>query len=488
MNKYILLAVLILLLVYMLVIAPSLNSAESTEESRAENFTAMNLSGFDPTNPSIGFNHPMNERSVKHGSSDTINNTVQMNSSHQPVGLLDRDPYTLRFRDETGRPNIRDYNMSARRYDTKAPQKAVNMSEPTVSEQLMADQKADCKAVNNEKCGLTQPKPNAMPSAATQSSANVTQPNLNGAQPTANVTQQNPNGQSKIETMSQNNCGSNCGPDNLRPAAKIPPKITPTLQPTERSAPAPKCDHCERSTAPEYDIATRYPPARPETILRYNKPMHDEYHRQLLKSGNVESPIHNPDSNPDMKRVDFVEFYNNISDISNSYLKSTKTAMPSNIFSDVSSDNSDMSSDMSSDVSSDDESCEIASKCSADSCGSESLHPILDPRFNMREVAKQALLLEDHINNTKKRCFDCIRKHFLIVDGLLEEAVSLEKDLKQRALYRALYMNWITLEKQYASNPLNSDNLDNVSQQVRLFRKPLVEQYFDLVKDYDLTN
>jgi hypothetical protein len=134
----------------------------------------------------------------------------------------------------------------------------------------------------------------------------------------------------------------------------------------------------------------------------------------------------------------------------------------------------------------DDDSCDMSSKCSAKTCGSESLHPILDPRFNMRECAKQCLLLEDHMNNVKKRCFDCIRKHFLIVDGLLEESVSLEQNIKKRDYYRDLYLRWLGFEKQYAKNARDSNNLDEISKQIRVFRKPLVEEHFDLVKDYEL--
>lgn len=125
------------------------------------------------------------------------------------------------------------------------------------------------------------------------------------------------------------------------------------------------------------------------------------------------------------------------------------------------------------------------SKCTITKCGLENLFPILDPKFNMRETSKQCLLLEDHLNNKKKRCFDCIRKHFLTVDGFLEEAVSLEKDNKEREYYRNLYLEWIKLQKQYSKNPLNSDNLDDISKKIRIFRKPLIEKYFDTVIDYN---
>jgi hypothetical protein len=118
-------------------------------------------------------------------------------------------------------------------------------------------------------------------------------------------------------------------------------------------------------------------------------------------------------------------------------------------------------------------------------CSPGSLYPIMDPRFNMREAAKQCLLLEDHLNNTKKRCYDCIRKHFLIIDGFLEEAVSLEKDNLIRDHYRKLFLDWVKIEKTFAQNPMDSDNLDNVSKNIRVFRKPLLEQYFDHVSEYN---
>lgn len=133
-----------------------------------------------------------------------------------------------------------------------------------------------------------------------------------------------------------------------------------------------------------------------------------------------------------------------------------------------------------------DEECKIddTKKCDTKTCGIDNLHPILDPKFNMREASKQCLLLEDHLNNKKKRCYDCIRKHFLTIDALLEEAVSLEKDNVEREYYRNLYLDWIKIEKKYAINSKDDHNIDDVSKQVRLFRKPLVEQYFDTISEY----
>jgi len=127
------------------------------------------------------------------------------------------------------------------------------------------------------------------------------------------------------------------------------------------------------------------------------------------------------------------------------------------------------------------------SKCNIKTCGlgAKDLHPVLDPAFNMREAAKQCLLLEDHINNKKKRCIDCIKKHFLMIDGLLEEAVSLEKDNIKRDKYRDLYAQWINIQKKYVANSKELYNMDEISKLIRVFRKPLMNDHFDIVSDYN---
>ena len=58
--------------------------------------------------------------------------------------------------------------------------------------------------------------------------------------------------------------------------------------------------------------------------------------------------------------------------------------------------------------------------CSAKSCGA--IDPVNDPDYNMREVIKNTLLIEQHLSESPKFCKQCIVKHFLISIGLLEEA------------------------------------------------------------------
>lgn len=52
---------------------------------------------------------------------------------------------------------------------------------------------------------------------------------------------------------------------------------------------------------------------------------------------------------------------------------------------------------------------------------------LMDPKHNFREIAKQLILLEDHMAHKPKRCIDCITKHYLMTEGLLEEAITLDK-------------------------------------------------------------
>jgi len=49
-----------------------------------------------------------------------------------------------------------------------------------------------------------------------------------------------------------------------------------------------------------------------------------------------------------------------------------------------------------------------------------------DPAFNVREIVKQMVLLEDHLSHRYKICPDCIRKHLLTIEALAEEATCLD--------------------------------------------------------------
>ena len=64
---------------------------------------------------------------------------------------------------------------------------------------------------------------------------------------------------------------------------------------------------------------------------------------------------------------------------------------------------------------------ENVGSCSATSCGA--IDPVNDPDYNMREVIKNTVLIEQHLSELNKYCKQCLVKHFLISIGLLEEAI-----------------------------------------------------------------
>lgn len=54
------------------------------------------------------------------------------------------------------------------------------------------------------------------------------------------------------------------------------------------------------------------------------------------------------------------------------------------------------------------------------------MYPLSDPRCSNREAAKHCILLEEHLNIPAKRCPDCIQKHFLALEGYVEEGINLD--------------------------------------------------------------
>lgn len=125
-----------------------------------------------------------------------------------------------------------------------------------------------------------------------------------------------------------------------------------------------------------------------------------------------------------------------------------------------------------------------SSSSSGKTCGGEGgcisasgsrLLPVLDPCFNMREICKQCILLEDHLFQTEKRCTDCIKKHFLTLEGLSEEAITLDKENKYHFSKLELPEKIRKLERDF----LNDTDPERIAQELRQIRKPLMNKYFD---------
>lgn len=100
---------------------------------------------------------------------------------------------------------------------------------------------------------------------------------------------------------------------------------------------------------------------------------------------------------------------------------------------------------------------------------------IFSAEFNIREICKQMLLLEDHLSDDDKYCTDCIRKHLMTVEALAEEAVTLEPKSK-----------WLKHSKRIALKARNwmiafTDGMDKytLSQYIRRERKVLLKMVHD---------
>jgi hypothetical protein len=87
--------------------------------------------------------------------------------------------------------------------------------------------------------------------------------------------------------------------------------------------------------------------------------------------------------------------------------------------------------------------------CSKDTCGA--IDDVNSPAYNMQNIVKQSILVEEHIAEKNKYCLSCIVKHFQHIIGLVEEAVWMAgKDISKypflsdsATFYQDLFSKWI---------------------------------------------
>jgi hypothetical protein len=116
---------------------------------------------------------------------------------------------------------------------------------------------------------------------------------------------------------------------------------------------------------------------------------------------------------------------------------------------------------------------------SGDGCKScTDLLPVMDPMYNMREMCKQIILLEDHLFQKEKRCHDCICKHFLTIEALAEEAITLDKSHKYPEL-EEIPTKVRVITKKYISNHNEHSQHAVTGQDLRELRKGLMQKCFN---------
>ena len=112
---------------------------------------------------------------------------------------------------------------------------------------------------------------------------------------------------------------------------------------------------------------------------------------------------------------------------------------------------------------------------------SSRLLPVLDCRFNLREICKQSVLLEDHLTHEEKRCTDCCIKHFLALEGLCEEAITLDKTGETMYKYQDLPKKIREIQNLWVQSP--QGNAHKCSQLLREIRKEFQPDVFPIIFD-----
>ena len=124
--------------------------------------------------------------------------------------------------------------------------------------------------------------------------------------------------------------------------------------------------------------------------------------------------------------------------------------------------------------------------CDIKSCGA--LDPVSDPKYNMQQIVKQSILLEEHLTNKNKRCRDCITKHFQHIIGLAEEAQMLATtNCNKFPLLSESVIIYNDLFNEWFKNRENESKILDISDKLRIHRKKLIAIYF-FDDNYDINN
>lgn len=116
-------------------------------------------------------------------------------------------------------------------------------------------------------------------------------------------------------------------------------------------------------------------------------------------------------------------------------------------------------------------------QCSKNTCGA--IDDVNNPAYNMKNVIKQSILLEEHIAEKNKYCLSCIVKHFNHIIGLCEEGVWLaEKDVSKYpyledsvSFYQHWFDKWV---KARQDNNVKSEVLGAIRER----RRALIDSYY----------
>jgi hypothetical protein len=113
------------------------------------------------------------------------------------------------------------------------------------------------------------------------------------------------------------------------------------------------------------------------------------------------------------------------------------------------------------------------------------LLPVMNPNQNLHDVVKQIILLEQHLFDPKRRCKDCIRKHFATIEALLEETYSLicnGRELTKNVNLQELIDQFRELHILWFDNIGNDAEISKLTCKIRYLRKGLMEGYAEPIR------
>lgn len=119
--------------------------------------------------------------------------------------------------------------------------------------------------------------------------------------------------------------------------------------------------------------------------------------------------------------------------------------------------------------------------CGGASASCSAIDPVNEPDYNMRNVVRQSILLEEHLAESNKYCKSCIVKHFQHILGLVEEAVWLAGSkvadypllADSPSFYEDAFQRWLA-----ARDVQGGPEVTGVLTDLRERRRVLIDAYF----------
>lgn len=108
------------------------------------------------------------------------------------------------------------------------------------------------------------------------------------------------------------------------------------------------------------------------------------------------------------------------------------------------------------------------------------LEPLNKPEFNIRQVLKEMVLLEQHLAVPSMRCDDCIKKHLITIEALTDEAYTLGPSVSTEKVLTEIRRLVVSLSHKYTSE---QSDLREIGQYIRSIRKELITPYFTITTE-----